>query len=102
MYLPPFFEGPRTHVLHEFIHQQPLGTLVTLGSKGLSANHIPFAIDPEPAPHGTLRGHVSRANAVWRDFDASTDALVVFQGPQGYISPSWYPTKKETGKVVPT
>ncbi len=102
MYVPSQFAEPRIEVLHELIRSHPLGTLVVLASNRLDANHIPFEIDPEPAPFGTLRGHVARANAVWKDFSAQIDALVVFQGPHTYISPAWYATKKEHGKVVPT
>ena len=100
MYLPKHFEETRVDVLHGLIREYPLGALVMLTSRGLDANHIPFEIDPEPAPFGTLRGHVARANPVWRE--ASAEALVIFQGPDTYISPSWYQTKAETGKVVPT
>ena len=102
MYLPKHFEETRVDVLHGLIHAHPLAALVTLSPGGLDANHIPFEIDPEPAPFGTLRGHVARANPVWRDFSRDIEALTVFQGPQAYISPAWYQTKKETGKVVPT
>jgi len=102
MYMPAHFEETRVEVLHRLIHEHPLAVLVTLGSSGLNANHIPLEIDPEPAPFGTLRGHVARANPVWRDFSRDIEALTVFQGPQAYISPAWYQTKKETGKVVPT
>jgi transcriptional regulator len=102
MYLPAHFEETRVDVLRALMHEYPLGTLVTLASDGLNANHIPFEFDPEPAPSGTLRCHVSRNNPVWRELDASVEPLVVFQGPQAYISPSWYHTKHETGKVVPT
>lgn len=102
MYLPKHFEETRVEVLHALIREYPLGTLVTLGADGLSANHIPIEYDPEPAPFGTLRGHVARANPVWRDAVADVEALVVFQGPTAYVSPSWYPSKRETGKVVPT
>ena len=84
------------------IKAHPLATLVTTTAQGLEANHIPLLIDPEPAPFGTLRGHVARTNPVWRTFSGDTDVLAVFQGPQGYITPSWYPTKAQTGKVVPT
>jgi transcriptional regulator len=100
VYLPSHFEERRTELLHALIREHPLGTLVTLGSDGVTANHLPFEIDPEPAPFGTLRAHVARANPVWRDHAA--DALVVFQGASAYISPSSYPSKQETGKVVPT
>ena len=102
MYLPPLFEETRVEVKHELVRRHPLGTLVTLGATGLEANHVPFALDPEPGPLGTLRAHVARANPVWRDISDKTEALVVFQGPQAYVTPSWYATKQETGKVVPT
>lgn len=102
MYVPPHFEETRPEVLHELIREHALAALVTLGSEGLNANHIPLELDPAPAPFGTLRGHVARGNPVWRDFSLDVEALAVFQGPQAYISPSWYETKRETGKVVPT
>src|SRR5207249_2616676 len=102
MYLPKHFEEARVEVLHDLIRAFPLGTLVTLTAGGLDANHIPFEVDPEPSPFGTLRGHVARANPVWRGISAGAEALVIFQGPDTYISPSWYETKAETGKVVPT
>lgn len=102
MYLPSHFEEKRREVLHQLISEHPLGALVTLGQEGLNANHVPFEFDPEPAPFGTLRAHVARSNPVWQDFSKEIEALVVFQGAQAYISPSWYPTKQEGGKVVPT
>lgn len=102
MYQPKHFEETRVPVLRELVRAHPLGTLVTLAADGLNANHIPFELDPDPAPFGTLRGHVARANPLWRDFSPDVAALVIFQGPGTYISPSWYATKKETGKVVPT
>jgi transcriptional regulator len=102
VYLPAHFEETRIELLHALIREHPLGTLVTLGPEGLTANHVPFEIDPEPAPLGTLRAHVARANTVWRDHPPDAEVLVVFQGPSAYVSPSWYPSKRETGKVVPT
>jgi transcriptional regulator len=102
MYSPSQFEETCVDVLHGLIRAHPLGTLVTLGKSGLEANHIPFEVHPDPAPFGTLRAHVARANPVWREFSLDVDALVVFQGPSAYITPSWYATKRETGKVVPT
>jgi transcriptional regulator len=66
------------------------------------ANHVPLLYDPEPAPYGTLRGHVARANPLWHDSRPEFGVLAVFQGPQAYISPSFYPSKVEHGKVVPT
>jgi transcriptional regulator len=102
MYLPKHFEETRVPVLHDLIRAHPLATLVVLGAGGLDAHHIPFEIDPEPAPFGTLRGHIARANPLWREPSRDVEALAVFQGPDAYISPSWYATKQETGKVVPT
>jgi len=101
MYLPAHFEETRVDVLHRLVHTDPLGLLVTHGDAGLQANSVPLLIDPEPAPFGTLRAHVARANPVWRDAH-ERDVLVVFQGPQAYVSPNWYPSKAEHGKVVPT
>ena len=105
MYNPAHFTETRPEVLHALMRDYPLGTLVTLGSTGLDANHLPFEFDPTPAadaPFGTLRVHVARANPVWKDFSREHETLVIFQGPQAYITPSWYETKRETGKVVPT
>jgi transcriptional regulator len=102
MYIPPSHREDRVPVLHDFIERHSLATLVTLSSAGLIASHIPMVLDPEPAPLGTLRGHVSRANPQWRDLAADVQALAIFYGPHHYISPSWYPSKTETGRVVPT
>jgi transcriptional regulator len=102
MYLPRYFEVVDVAALHALIAAHPLGALVVNGSGGLIANHVPFELDPAPAPFGTLRCHVARANPVWREATAGVEALVIFQGPSAYISPSWYPAKQETGEVVPT
>ena len=102
MYAPKHFEETRVEVLHDLIRRYPFGALVTITPDGLDANHIPFEVDPGPGPFGTLRGHVARANPVWRDRAPDAPALVIFQGADSYVSPAWYPTKVETGKVVPT
>ncbi len=102
MYVPKHFAETRVETLHELMRAHPLAALVTLTPDGLDANHIPFELDPAPAPFGTLRGHIARANPLWRDASREVGALAIFQGPGTYISPSWYPTKQETGKVVPT
>jgi transcriptional regulator len=84
------------------IEQQPLGAWVYGGGGTLTVNHVPFLLDRSRGPHGTLLGHVSRANTIWRELDTATSSVVIFQGPQAYVSPGWYPGKAEHGKVVPT
>ncbi|HSW17963.1 MAG TPA: FMN-binding negative transcriptional regulator [Ramlibacter sp.] len=107
MYLPKHFEETRPELLHEFLRAHPLGLLVTPGadaSAGPVANALPFIVEPGPLPDqplGTLVGHVARANPLWREAREAT-VLVVFQGAQAYVSPNWYPSKAEHGKVVPT
>ncbi len=100
MYTPQAFLEDRIDVLHDAIRGGGLATLVTLSSDGLIASHIPLLLDPEPAPYGTLIGHLARPNPQARG--AIGEALAIFLGPESYISPSWYATKRETGKVVPT
>ena len=107
MYQLPHFREERLEIQHALIRARPLGTLVTAGPGGLLANHIPFLLDDpsEASPLGRLRGHLARANGQWRDLDGddpSREVLVIFQGADGYVTPSWYETKRETGKVVPT
>jgi transcriptional regulator len=102
MYQPPHHREDRLEVQHALIRAHPLGTLVTLGSGGLVANALPFVLDADSGLLGTLKVHLARANGQWRDFDPGVEALVIFQGVERYITPSWYATKRETGKVVPT
>ena len=104
MYLPPHFKEKRSEVLHELLRTHPLGLLITLSPAGnLQANSVPFVLDADPAGGpGILRAHVARANPLWREARGDAQSLVVFQGPQAYISPSFYPAKAEHGKVVPT
>ncbi len=102
MYQPDHHREDDLGVQHALIRAHPLGLLVTAGAGGLEANPIPFVLDATAAPKGVLRGHLARANRQWRDFDPSAEALVVFQGAEAYITPSWYAAKAETGKVVPT
>jgi transcriptional regulator len=100
MYLPKHFAETRIDVLQEAIRRGGLATLVSMTKDGLIASHAPLLLDPEPAPYGMLIGHLARPNPQARG--AIGDALAIFHGPDAYISPSWYPTKQETGKVVPT
>ena len=107
MHVPAHFEESDVAVLHALIRSHPLGAWVMSGgrdssSAGLVANHIPFLIDPSRGAFGTLIGHVARSNPVWKQLSPELSSLVIFQGAEHYISPSWYPTKAETGKVVPT
>ena len=102
MYLPRYHQAKDPTTLLNLIDEHPLGAWVCTGTEGLIANHIPFVLDRSRGPHGTLIGHVSRANAVWRDLHPTAASVVMFQGPQAYISPSWYPGKTAHGEVVPT
>lgn len=102
MYVPAHFEETKIEVLHDLIDANPLATLVTMTSNGINANHIPLHLVKVKGRHGTLQGHVARANPVWSEIDNDVEALIIFQGPNSYITPSWYPTKQEHGKVVPT
>jgi transcriptional regulator len=101
MYIPRANQEERIPVLHKLIEEQPFASLITMGSSGLFASHIPMVLEQNGAK-GQLRGHISRANTQWRDYSPSVEALAIFSGPQHYISPNWYPEKEETGKVVPT
>src|SRR5208282_3290334 len=102
MYIPRHNEEKRVPVMHSLIVSRPLGTLVTLGASGLFASHIPMILEDDGSQFGVLKGHISRANAQWRDFVPTVDALAIFAGHQHYISPNWYPGKTEHGKEVPT
>jgi transcriptional regulator len=101
MYIPRANQEDRIPVLHKLIEDQPFASLITVGSSGLFASHIPMVLEQNGAK-GRLKGHISRANTQWRDYTPSVEALAIFSGPQHYITPSWYPEKQETGKVVPT
>jgi transcriptional regulator len=102
MYQPPHFREDRIEVQHALIRDYPLGLLITAGAGGLMANPIPFLLDSNGATLGVLRCHLARANPQWHELMAVEECMTVFQGPESYITPSWYATKRETGKVVPT
>lgn len=102
MYAPSMFAETRVEVMHALIRSHPFGLLVTQDADGSQADGIPFLIDADRGPHGTLRAHVARANPLWRASRTDVDSLAVFQGPQAYISPAWYASKAEHGQVVPT
>lgn len=102
MYVPAHFLEARTEALHRMIVDHPLGTLVSHGDDGLDANHLPFELDASRGPHGTLTGHVARANPVWQSVADGDHVLVIFHGPAAYVSPNWYPSKHESHRQVPT
>ncbi len=103
MYLSSHFEETRPALLHALLRAHPLGLLVTTDAQGAPVvDPIPFMLVPERGPLGTLVGHVARANPVWQQRPGAPEMLVVFQGPDGYISPNGYASKAEHGKVVPT
>jgi len=102
VYEPPLHREEDLAKQHALIRAHPLGLLISGGLGGLMANAIPFLVDPAASKLGTLKAHMARANRQWREFEEAPEALVVFQGPEHYVTPSWYATKRETGKVVPT
>jgi transcriptional regulator len=102
VYIPPLHKEDRTEILQDAIRAAGLATLVTVTPDGLIASHVPMLLDPDPAPYGTLLGHVARPNPQAKGAIPGTDALAIFLGPDAYITPSWYETKRQTAKVVPT
>lgn len=102
MYLPAATAEADPATLHALIRAHPFATWVTQGADALTADHVPFLLDADVGAHGMLVGHVARANPVWQTLGQGTESLLIFQGPQRYITPSWYAAKREHGKVVPT
>lgn len=102
MYLPSHFAEPDHAALHALMHAHPLATWVVADADGVQVNHVPFLLDIDAAGRATLRGHVARANPVWRALDGAAPSLLVFHGAQGYVSPGWYPSKRSDPRVVPT
>jgi transcriptional regulator len=102
VYTPKAFEVNDLAMLQDAIKQSELATLVTMTSKGLVATHLPLLFDETRGDYGTLTGHVSRANVQWRETTPGVEALILFLGLDTYVSPTWYPAKQETGRVVPT
>ncbi|MCT9070425.1 FMN-binding negative transcriptional regulator [Cupriavidus gilardii] len=102
MYIPSHFEVQDVEALHRLIREHPFGMLVTHGTNGLDANHLPFELDLSAGTNGTLRAHVARANPVWQHAGNGDEVMVVFRAEDGYITPTWYPSKHESHKQVPT
>ena len=101
VYCSSLFREDRLEVQHAFIRSHPLGLLISHGSTGVVANLVPFVLKTGDSERGVLQAHMARANPQWRELDDQV-VLVVFRGPDVYVGPSLYATKKETGKVVPT
>lgn len=102
MYIPASFREDDLVRQHELIRAHPLGLLVTQGDGGPEASPIPFLLYPQEGKQGVLRAHLARANPHWKALAGLPECLVVFQGADGYVTPSWYPSKAETHKAVPT
>jgi len=102
VYLPEHFTESRLDELHEIIRVHPFGMLVTRRNHGLDADHLPFELDAGRGPCGTLLAHIARDNPLPAEVVPGAEAMVVFRGPDGYISPNWYPSKQETQRHVPT
>jgi transcriptional regulator len=102
MYLPKHFEEPDRATLHALITDNPFGSLITHGAEGLDANHLPFDLHADEGDQGVLHAHVARANPVWQALANGDEVLVIFRAGDAYISPTWYPSKHETHRQVPT
>jgi transcriptional regulator len=102
VYVPEHFRETRVEVLQALIDRHPLATLVAMTSEGLTANHIPLRSDLWAQGGGLLRGHIARSNSLWRKLENGAAVLAIFTGAENYISPTWYPSKREHGKAVPT
>jgi transcriptional regulator len=101
MYQPDLFRVEDLSRMHALMRARPFATLVSAGSTGLYATHLPTVLK-DNAPFGLVECHLARANPHWKDLAACGEALMIFKGPEGYITPNWYPSKAEHGKVVPT
>jgi len=102
MYQPAMFREDRVDVMHALMRARPFATLVSTLGGAAQADHLPLVVHEELSELGVIRGHIAKANPLWLDRDGTIDVLAIFQGPQAYVSPSWYSSKKEHGKVVPT
>ena len=102
MYLPAHHRVDDIGQMRDLIRSRPFATLVSDGDDGLIATHLPTVLKADAGSHGVIECHVARPNGHWKHFSQPRDALMIFQGVEGYITPSWYATKAATGKVVPT
>src|SRR4029079_2864848 len=101
MYLPEHFRVEDVPQMHALMRGRPFAALVSSGASGLYATHLPTVLKDE-GDYGTIECHLARGNPHWKELAEGNEALMIFQGAEGYITPNWYPTKAEGGKVVPT
>ena len=101
MYRSAYFSVDDVPQMHELIRARPFATLISGGSAGLYATHLPTVLKDD-GPYGVIECHLARPNQHWRDLAEGNEALMIFGGPEGYITPNWYASKAQTGKVVPT
>jgi transcriptional regulator len=101
MYRPDHFRVDALPQMHALMRERPFATLVSMGSAGLNATHLPTVVKDE-GPAGVVECHLARANPHWKELADGNEALMIFHGPEGYITPNWYPSKIEHQKVVPT
>ncbi len=101
MFQPSYFKQSDTRQMLAFIGEFPMASLVTMSSNGLLGNHIPMIVIERDKRH-YLQGHVAKANSIHKDIDTTVNTLAMFHGPNGYVSPSWYPSKKLDPRTVPT
>lgn len=103
MYTPAQFKVEDAAEMHALMRAHPFAILVTHGADGLTATHLPTVLKVDAAsPLGRIECHLARPNPQWKSFAADAEALIIFQGPEAYIRPGWYPSKAEHGKAVPT
>lgn len=102
LYTPPAFATEDSRIIAEILRATRLPVLVSAGADGIEATHLPLLHDPAPAPHGRLIGHLARANRQWQSLRDGAAAMAIFQAHDFYVSPGWYETKRQSGKVVPT
>jgi transcriptional regulator len=101
MYTPDNFRVDDLPQIHALMRAKPFATLISGGSAGVQASHLPTVLKAE-GPLGVIECHLARANLHWKELAEGNEALMIFQGPEGYVTPNWYPSKSEHGKVVPT
>jgi len=102
MYVPDLYRVDDIAEMHALMRARPFATLVSAGPSGLVATHLPTVLKPQDGPDGAIELHLARANPHWKDLAEGGEALIIFQGAEGYITPNWYPSKAVHGKVVPT